>query len=50
MLRETWEASSRSDESVVNYVLSTQEKLQGKANLVAENLSASDVAAIEKLE
>jgi hypothetical protein len=39
LLRETRETSSRSDESVVNYVLSTQEKLQGMENLVAENLS-----------
>ena len=38
VLRETWEASSRSSDSVVSYVLSVQEKLEKMRFLVRENL------------
>ncbi len=39
ILKESWEASRKSSESVISYVLSTQEKLKGMAELVQENLS-----------
>ncbi len=39
ILKESWEASKKSSESVISYVLSTQEKLKGMAELVQENLS-----------
>ena len=39
VLKESWEASKKSDESVVSYVLATQEKLRNMAELVQENLS-----------
>ena len=41
VLRETWEASQQSEESVVSYVLATQEKLRSMAELVEENLTKS---------
>ena len=39
VLKESWEASKKSDESVVSYVLSTQKKLQNMAELIQENLA-----------
>ena len=39
VLKASWEASKKSDESVVSYVLATQEKLRNMAELVQENLS-----------
>ena len=41
VLHETWEASQQSEESVVSYVLATQEKLRSMAELVEENLTKS---------
>ena len=38
VLRESWEASQRSEESVVSYVLSTREKLKEMSDIVQENL------------
>eukprot|EP00731_Ephydatia_muelleri_P026442 Em0018g542a len=37
ILRETWKASKRSDESVVSYVLTVQQKLAKMSELVSEN-------------
>ena len=39
ILKESWEASNKSNESVVSYVLSMQEKLQKMTELFQENLS-----------
>ena len=39
MIRETWEAEERSDDSVVSYLLATQEKLRDMAEIVEENLT-----------
>ncbi len=39
ILKESWEASKHSSESVVTYVLSTQEKLRAAKDLVQENLA-----------
>ena len=39
ILKESWEASKKSNESVVSYVLSTQEKLRKMTEIVQENLS-----------
>ena len=39
ILRETWEASHKSEESVVSYVLATQEKLRDMAEIVQKNLT-----------
>ena len=39
ILKESWEASKHSSESVVSYVLSTQEKLRAEKDLVQENLA-----------
>ena len=39
VLKESWEATQKSDESVVSYVLSTQEKLRKMTELVHENLT-----------
>ena len=39
ILRETWEASRRSDESVVSYVMTVQERLAMLTELVQENLT-----------
>ena len=39
ILRETWEASKRSSESIVSYVLSIQEKLARMSTLARENLA-----------
>ena len=41
VLRETWEASQQSEESVVSYVLAMQEKLRSMAELVEGNLTKS---------
>ena len=41
VLRETWEASRRSDESVVSYVLMVQERLAKLTELVQGNLAKS---------
>ena len=41
ILKESWEASEKSDESIVSYVLSTCEKLLKMSELVQENLSKS---------
>ena len=38
ILRETWEASPKTDESVVSYILSIQEKLAKLSELVQQNL------------
>ena len=38
ILRESWEAQEQSEESVVSYVIATQEKLKTMAELVKENL------------
>ena len=39
VIRETWEAEERSDDSVVSYLLATQEKLRDMAEIVEENLT-----------
>ena len=41
ILKESWEANQKSDESVISYVLSTREKLLKMSELVQENLSKS---------
>ena len=41
ILKESWEASHKSDESIGSYVLSTREKLLNMSELVQENLSKS---------
>ena len=43
MLNESWEASHKNDETVVSYVLSTQEKLRKMSELVQENLSKAQM-------
>ena len=44
ILKETWEAPSQgSDESIVSYVLSVQEKLAKMTELVKENLARAQV-------
>ena len=39
MLGETWESSSRSNESVVSYVINMREKMDRMTELVQENLA-----------
>ena len=39
ILRETWEASSKSDETVVSHVLETQRRLNEMADIVGQNLA-----------
>lgn len=39
VLREAWEGSRSTDESVVSYVIGTQEKLKAMADLVQENVT-----------
>ena len=39
MLRETWEAATKSDPNIVSYVLAMREKLDKMTELVQENLS-----------
>lgn len=39
VLRESWEASKRSNESVVSYVLLTRQRLMEMSELVQQNLS-----------
>ena len=39
VLRETWEASQQSDESVVSHILLIREKLKSMSKLVRQNLS-----------
>ena len=39
ILKESWEASKRSSESIVSYVLSIQEKLAKMLMLAQENLT-----------
>ena len=39
ILRESWESSQKSDDSIISYVLSTREKLLKMSELVQENLS-----------
>ena len=41
ILRETWEASSNSDETVVSYVLETQRRLKEMADIAGENMLES---------
>ena len=41
VLRDTWEAGKRSEESVVSYVLSVREKLDKMSELVRDNLEAA---------
>ena len=41
ILKESWEANQKSDESIVSYVLSTREKLLKMSELIQENLSKS---------
>ena len=38
VLRESWEANTKSKESVVSYVLSTHDKLDSMYSLVKENM------------
>ena len=38
VLKETWEAGQKSEESVVSYVMSTQQKLKKMAECVKENM------------
>ena len=42
-LRESWEASQKSDENIVSYVLSTLEKLLKMSELIQEILSKSQI-------
>ena len=39
VLRETWESSDRSSESIVSYVINMREKLDRMTELVQENLA-----------
>ena len=39
ILKESWEASKRSSESIISYVLSIQEKLAKMSKLARENLT-----------
>ena len=39
ILRESWESSQKSNESIISYVLSTRDKLLKMSELVQENLS-----------
>lgn len=39
VLKESWEASQKSNDNIVSYILSTQEKLRTMTELVQENLS-----------
>ena len=39
ILKESWETSNRSDESIVSYVLTMREKLEKMSELVQENLT-----------
>ena len=41
ILKESWEASTKSDESVVSYVLAVQEKLAKMSKLVQENMAGA---------
>ena len=41
ILKESWEASQKSDKSIVSYVLSTHEKILKMSELVQKNLSKS---------
>ena len=41
ILKESWEASTKSDESVVSYVLPVQEKLAKMSKLVQENMAGA---------
>ena len=41
ILQETWEASNKSNESVVSFVLSTQDRLAKLQELVCSNLTAT---------
>ncbi|KAL5494251.1 hypothetical protein EMCRGX_G015544 [Ephydatia muelleri] len=41
ILRETWEASFKSDETVVSYVLETQRRLKEMADIAGENMLES---------
>ena len=44
ILKETWEAPSQgSDESIVSYVLSVQERLSKMSELVKDNLAQAQV-------
>ncbi|KAL5467240.1 hypothetical protein EMCRGX_G031440 [Ephydatia muelleri] len=43
ILRETWKASKRSDESVVSYVLTVQQKLAKMSELVSENCKEAQI-------
>ena len=43
ILRESWEASTKSSESVVSYVLSIQERLDKLQELARENLASAQV-------
>ncbi|XP_065902350.1 uncharacterized protein [Dysidea avara] len=44
VLRESWEANSKSKESVVSYVLSIRDKLDTMRSLVAENMQDAQKA------
>ena len=41
VLREEWEASKRSDESVLSHVLLMRERLEEMSELVSENLKGA---------
>ena len=43
VLRESWEANSKSKESVVSYVLSIRDKLDTMQSLVAENMQEAQM-------
>ena len=44
ILRESWEASKKSDESVLSYILSIQEKIRKLSELAQENLASAQEA------
>ena len=41
VLKESWEAEKKSDESIVSYILSVQERLEEMADIVKQNLSGA---------
>ena len=44
ILRKSWEASKKSDESVVSYILSIREKIRKLSELAQENLASAQEA------
>ena len=43
MLREEWEASNKSDESVLSHILSMRERLKGMSELVSGGTEVSKI-------